>query len=281
METKITQEIVNKTLKPRKKNAHKGDFGHALLIAGSKGKMGAALIASRACLRSGVGLLTVHVPKCGANILQIGCPEAMVLEDSNENHFTSFKDLKSFKTIGIGPGIGIKSKTQKAVFELLNTIDFPLVIDADAINCLSLNKDWLKLMPENSVLTPHPKEFERLVGVWKTEKEKIEKQITFSKNFKCILVLKGHFTTVSTPFGKLYKNTSGNPGMAKGGSGDALTGMITAFIAQNYSPEKAALIGVYLHGLAGDLAVIEKSEFGMLASDLIDFIPNAFLKLRT
>lgn len=280
METKITQEIISKILKPRKKDAHKGEFGHALIIAGSKGKMGAAVISSRACLRSGVGLLTVHIPKCGVDILQITIPEAMVALDSNESHFTSTIELKSYKTIGIGPGIGTKSKSQKAIFELLCVVKFPIVIDADALNCLSLNKDWLNLLPENAVLTPHPKEFERLVGEWKSEREKIEKQVLFSKKFKCIIVLKGHFTTVCTPQGKLYKNTTGNPGMAKGGSGDALTGIITAFLAQGYTSEEACVIGVYIHGLAGDLAVKEKSEFGMLASDLIEYIPNAFKTVK-
>jgi len=279
METKITQEIVSKILKPRKKDAHKGDFGHALIIAGRKGKIGAAVIASRACLRSGVGLLTVHVPKCGVDILQIACPEAMIAIDSSEKYFTSSVDLKTFKTIGIGPGIGTKNKTQNAIYELLCVVNFSIVIDADAINCLSLNKDWLKLLPEYSVLTPHPKEFERLVGEWGNEKEKIEKQIAFSKKYKCILVLKGHFTTISTPEGKLYKNTTGNAGMAKGGSGDALTGIITSFLAQGYSSEEASIMGVYLHGLAGDFAAKEKSEFGMLASDLIEFIPETFLRL--
>lgn len=279
METKITQELVSKILKPRKKDAHKGDFGHAMIIAGSKGKMGAAVIASRACLRSGAGLVTVHVPKCGEGILQITNPEAMVLVDSNESYFTSKIDLKSIKTIGVGPGIGTKKKTQNAILELLGDINFPIVVDADALNCLSLNKDWLNLLPENSILTPHPKEFERLVGEWKSEQEKIEKQVLFSEKFKCILVLKSHLTIVSTPEGKLYKNTTGNPGMAKGGSGDALTGMITAFLAQGYSPEEAAVLGVYIHGMAGDLALKDKSEFGMLVSDLIELIPNAFLQL--
>lgn len=279
MQTKLTTQIIKSILKPRKRNANKGDFGHALIIAGSKGKMGAAVLSMKACLRSGVGLLTAHVPKCGIDILQVSIPEAMVFGDTNENHISSVIDLKHFQVIGIGPGIGTKSKTQKALQTLLKETKLPIVLDADALNCLSLNKEWYNLIPHNAILTPHSKEFERLVGTWKNEKEKIAKQMEFSRSYNCIIVLKGHRTTISTPDDKLFINSTGNPGMAKGGSGDVLTGMITAFLAQGYSASQSAILGVYIHGLAGDFASNEKSEYAVLASDLIEFIPQAFKKI--
>lgn len=280
METQITQEIVSKILKHRKKEAHKGDFGHALLISGRKGMMGSAVIASRACLRSGVGLLTTHIPACGEQILQISIPEAMLSLDSDENIFTGKIDIEKYVSIGIGPGIGTEGPTLNAVKILLESSTIPLVIDADALNCMALKKEFFKIIPKKSILTPHPGEFERLVGKWDSNEEKTRLQLSFSNQFDCYIVLKGHQTTISTPEGKLYKNTTGNPGMAKGGSGDALTGMITAFLAQGYSPEEASVIGVYLHGLAGDFAAKEKSEHGMLAGDLIESIPEAFKTVK-
>lgn len=272
----ITLQLVKEILQPRKLNSHKGNYGHAMIIAGSEGKMGAAILASRACLRSGVGLLTMHVPSCGQQIIQIAVPEAMVETDAEFSVFSTRIEQKKYTVIGFGPGIGTNVRTQKAVGELLKESLVPMVIDADGINCLSINKEMHKLIPEGSILTPHPGEFERLVGEWDSEENKIEKQLSFSKEFNCTIVLKGYRTSISTPDGKLYVNKTGNPGMAKGGSGDALTGIITAFVAQGYSSEESAILGVYIHGMAGDLAAEVKTQYGLLASDLIEFLPQAF-----
>jgi NAD(P)H-hydrate epimerase len=272
----ITQQLVQEILQPRKLEANKSDFGHALIVAGSKGKIGAAVLAAKACLRSGVGLLTVHVPDCGEQIMQISIPEAMVSIDADNSVFTDELEIGKYSIVAFGPGLGTNKNTQAAVKKLLTNHLTPMVIDADGLNCLSLNKELLPMIPENSILTPHPLEFERLVGKWETLEQKLEKQCHFSKTYNCFVVLKGNQTTISSPEGKLYKNTTGNPGMAKGGSGDALTGIITAFVSQGYSSEESSILGVYLHGLAGDLAAIEKTEFSLLPSDLIEFLPQAF-----
>lgn len=272
----ITLQLVKEILRPRKLDSNKGDYGHAMIIAGSEGKMGAAILAAKACLRSGVGLLTMHVPKCGQNIIQIAIPEAMVEVDYENSIFSARIDQKKYSVIGFGPGIGTNLLTQKAVVELLQESQAPMVIDADGLNCLSINKESYKLIPTGSILTPHPGEFERLVGEWDTDEGKMNKQLSFSIEFNCIIVLKGFRTSISTPEGKLYVNKTGNPGMAKGGSGDVLTGIITAFLAQGYSSEDAAILGVYIHGMAGDLAAEVKTEYSLLASDLIEFLPQAF-----
>ena len=279
MDISITVELVQSILKPRWKDSHKGDYGHALIIAGSEGMMGSAVLASKACLRSGVGLVTVHVPICGVKILQTSIPEAMVSIDATISCYSDDVNIEKYTVVAVGPGIGTNDLTQKAIHSLLKNAKTPLVLDADGLNCLSLNKDWLSLIPENSILTPHPKEFERLVGTWENEDQKIEKLKSLSNQLKSVVVLKGANTLISVPSGKLYQNSTGNPGMAKGGSGDVLTGMITAFLSQGYSSEESAILGVYIHGLSGDLAIKEFSEFSLLATDLIEFIPKAFLKL--
>lgn len=283
MPTLLTASFTQKILKPREKFAHKGTFGHALLLAGSKGKMGAAVIASKACLRSGTGLLTVHTPSCGTAILQTSIPEAMVSEDTNPSFIADLpEDLHRFSAIGVGPGIGTERDTELLLHAFLDLIQSPIVVDADALNAIAIDKRLLAKLPENAILTPHPKEFERLIGnTWTNREERTEIQVQFSRKNKVIVVLKDAETVISTPDGKLFQNTTGNPGMAKGGSGDALTGMITAFLAQAYSPIEAAQLAVYLHGLAGDLAVSTFSEHALLVSDLIDFIPKAFQKIET
>ncbi len=275
----ITVELVQSILKPRDKDSHKGTYGHALIIAGSEGVMGSAVLASKACLRSGAGLVTVHVPICGVEILQTSIPEAMISGDAKKSCFTDDVNIEKYTVVAVGPGIGTNSLTQNAIHTLLKKAKSPIVIDADGLNCLSLNKEWFSLIPKDSILTPHPKEFERLVGTWVNDDQKIEKLKSFSNQLEVIVVLKGSNTLISVPGGKLYQNSTGNPGMAKGGSGDVLTGMITAFLAQGYSSEESAVLGVYIHGLAGDLAVKEFSENSLLATDLIEFIPKAFLKL--
>ena len=280
MEVDINNKMVQAILLPRKKDAHKGDFGHALLVAGSEGMMGSAVLASKACLRSGVGLLTTHVPKCGVAILQTSIPEAIVSKDLNEAYCGEITNIEKYTSIAIGPGISTNEIAQNALFELLKRNKSRLIIDADGLNCLSLHPEWLKFIPANSLLTPHPKEFERLVGKWNSDEEKIQKLKHLCNEYSIYVLLKSSNTTVCSPNGDLFINTTGNPGLAKGGSGDVLTGMLLAFFSQGYSTKDAAILAVFLHGLAADLAVVEKTENGLLASDLIEFIPHAFKEIR-
>jgi NAD(P)H-hydrate epimerase len=274
------KDDIQQIIKKRSRFGHKGTYGHALLIAGSFGKMGAAVLASKACLRSGVGLLTVQIPHLGYPIIQTAVPEAMASVDQHDYTFTEFPDLSQFSAIGVGPGIGMKSNTKKALCELLEKARVPVVLDADALNILAENKSWLDKIPENSILTPHPGEFKRLVGESENSYENIQKQLEFSTKYKVIVVLKGAFTSISTPAGKLYFNSTGNPGIASAGSGDVLTGIITGLLAQGMSPENAAIAGVFIHGLAGDLAAKEKSEFSLVAGDIIEYLGKAFLLIE-
>ncbi|MEE4285720.1 MAG: NAD(P)H-hydrate dehydratase, partial [Mariniphaga sp.] len=275
----IEKEEVKQMIPVRSKFAHKGTFGHALLIAGSYGKMGASVLASKACLRSGVGLLTAHVPHFGYSIIQTAIPEAMVSIDDHDSIFTGTPDLTPFSAIGAGPGLGMKSNTRKALKELIEKAKVPLVFDADALNILSEHKEWLNDLPENSILTPHPGEFKRLAGETANSWERIQKQMQLAAELKVIIVLKGAFTTVALPNGKLYFNSTGNPGMATAGSGDSLTGIILGLVAQHIPPEHAAIAGVFLHGLAGDIAAHEKSENALIAGDITDYLGKAFFKL--
>ncbi len=259
-------------LTKREKFTHKGTYGHALIIAGSYGKMGAAILAGKSCLRSGVGLLTVHIPNCGYEIMQISIPEAMVSVDDKEFFVSTFPNHELFTTIGIGPGLDKDEATEEMLFRLLFAFKNPMVIDADALNILAKNQDWIPMVPKNSILTPHPKEFERLVGISENEFVRLEKAKAFAKKFNLIICLKGANTAVILTDGQVYFNSTGNPGMATGGTGDALTGIITGLLAQGLSPQDAAILGVYEHGKAGDVAAKIKGERAMLASDLIDCI---------
>ena len=276
----LTKEFISGKIKKREKFSHKGTYGHALLIAGSFGKMGASVLASRACLHSGVGLLTSHIPLSGYEIIQNSVPEAMISIDSSETVFSEVPDLSAFSAIGIGPGLDKKQETQQALKTLLQAKPIKLVIDADALNILSENKDWYNLLPENAILTPHPKEFERLAGASFNSFERLQKQIQFSEKLKVIVVCKGAHSCITFPDGGVFFNSTGNPGMATGGSGDVLTGIILGLLAQNYSPEDAALLGVYLHGLAGDLAATENGEYSLVAGDIIKHLGKAFLQLE-
>ncbi len=277
----VEKGSVGKMFPERTTFQHKGNFGHALLIAGGFGKMGAAVLASKACLRSGVGLLTSHVPRLGYPIIQTAVPEAMASVDRHDSMFTEFPKLKAFSAIGIGPGLGTKPDSSRALLALIEQSEVPVVIDADAINILSENKEWLPKLPENSILTPHPGEFERLAGASKNSYKNIQKQVRFSGKYKVILVLKGAFTSVSTPAGTVYFNSSGNPGMATAGSGDVLTGIILGLLAQGLAPEDAAIAAVYLHGVAGDISAGQKSQQSVIAGDIIENLGDAFLSLKT
>ncbi|MDB5209686.1 MAG: Bifunctional NAD(P)H-hydrate repair enzyme, partial [Sediminibacterium sp.] len=275
----LTKTFIQGLLKPRQKFSHKGTYGHAMLIAGSYGKIGAAILAARACLRSGPGLLTVHLPQCGHDIMQTTNPEAMVSPDTKKHWVGDEILTKTFSAVGIGPGLGTNEQTQKTFHYIITRNERPLVIDADALNILGMHKDWLEQLPVNSILTPHPKEFERLVGTTSSDFERHELQITFSKKYKLFIILKGAHTCITTPAGESYFNTTGNPGMAKGGSGDILTGILTGILAQGYSPLETCLISVFVHGLAGDLTRELLGETGMIAGDICDHLPEAFKQL--
>ena len=257
---------------PRVADSHKGNFGHTLLIAGSLGKMGAAVIAAKACLRSGTGLLTVNTPKDERVILQTSIPEAMI-----QMRTLKKQDLSSFTVIAIGPGIGIDKESRRIVEYTLHNYTKPMVLDADALNIIAANKKLFNKIPKGSIITPHIKEFDRLFGDHELIEQRIETAIKVASEFEMVVVLKGHQTIV-TAAGEVYTNTTGNAGLAKGGSGDALTGMIAAMLAQGYEPFTAARLGVYLHGLAADNALEKQSMESMLITDVIDCIGGAFRK---
>ena len=267
-------------LKKRNRYANKGTFGHALLLVGSYGKIGAAVLAARACLRSGVGLLTVQVPQCGYPILQTAVPEAMCLPDSHQHVLTGnpetgtekveSPDPASYATVGIGPGIGKAPETLAMLKQLLKGLKKPIVIDADALNLLAENRDLLKKLPPDSILTPHPKEFERLTKKWDNDYQKLDMLRQFAQTYKVVVVLKGAHTAVATPGGDVHFNSTGNPGLSTGGTGDVLTGVLTALLAQGYDPIEAAVLGVFAHGLAGDRVAEQRGQTGMIASDIIE-----------
>lgn len=277
----VDDTIIHSIHKPRKRFAHKGNFGHALLVAGSYGKMGAAILSAKACMRSGAGLLTCHIPKCGYEILQSTVPEAMVMTDVNDELNTKVDgDLTKYEAIGIGPGIGTAAATKMMLRELFDSYRSPVVIDADALNIIATQKDLLQMIPAGSILTPHPKEFERLFGKTDNDFEKIELALEKAKELNCIIVLKGHHTLIATTDGKGFFNSTGNPGMATAGSGDVLTGILTGLLAQGYSSVETAILGVYLHGLAGDFAAKEFSMEAMVAGDIISNVCVTFLALK-
>jgi len=257
-------------MQPRKAFSHKGTFGHALLIGGSLGKIGSIAMATKACLRAGSGLVTVCVPQCGVEIVQTLIPEAMVLPNQGKGVLEGNIEIGNKTAIGIGVGVGLDEKTAKTLQNIITNTNGPLVIDADGINILAENKTWLAFLPNLTILTPHPGEFKRLVGDWQSDEEKIEKLKEFSRKFNLIVILKGAFSIVCTPNGNLFYNSTGNAGMATAGSGDVLFGIITGYLAQGLSPLNAAILGVYNHGLAGDLMVESTSQTALIATDIIE-----------
>lgn len=276
----VEKKDIKVILKPRRKFDHKGNNGSALLIAGSYGKMGAAVMAAQAAMRAGLGLLTTHVPGSGLTIIQSSVPESMASVDVNERHLTTLPSPEDFDAVGIGPGIGLHAETKRAFEKLLQQSKTPVVVDADAITLLANHPSLLLLLPSQSILTPHPGEFKRLVGDWTNDFERLEKQKKMSKQTSSIIVLKGAHSSITTPDGDVYFNSTGNPGMATAGSGDVLTGILTSLLAQGYNSREAALLGVYLHGLAGDLAAHKMGEISLLATDIIHSIPEAYRILR-
>jgi len=266
-------EDILKLLKPRKKFSHKGNYGHGLLVAGGYGRMGAAILSAKAAHRSGIGLLTAHVPEKCVDVLQVASPETMLSIDEDKKSATAIKNLDKYNAIGIGPALGFDKKTIKLVKQLfVENKDKSFVIDADAITIIGENKKIRKNIPEKSVLTPHPKELLSLISETKNDFLRLQLQREFSKKYKVTIVLKGANTAISCPDGKVYFNSNGNPGMATGGSGDVLTGIILALIAQNYNPEDAAKIGVFYHGLSADIAAGEFGQMSLIASDIIDYL---------
>lgn len=270
---KLDLNCIKNSYKKRPCDSHKGTHGHALLIAGSSDKMGAAIIASKACLRSGVGLLTVAFYPENKNVLFNSIPEAMYVNSCVMN------DLSPFNAIGIGPGIGVDEISLQYIYELYEN-NLPVVFDADALNLIVKYKiDW-KNFNFPFVLTPHPKEFDRLFGEHISESERRNTAIQKAKELNCVIVLKGHKTFITNGIHS-FENTTGNSGLAKGGSGDALTGMITSFLAQGYTTLEAAKLGVYLHGLAADITLQTQSEESMLITDVIENIGLAFKHLNS
>ena len=269
-----TEDMAMPILRKRTKFSHKGTYGHALLVAGSSGKTGAALLAAEACLRTGVGLLTAHLPKDALLPMQIYLPEAMTSIDKSETHCTEIDDIIPYTAIGVGPGIGKNAETATLLKKIIQDATQPLVLDADALNIISENPTWLSFLPDNTILTPHPKEFERLFGKTNNSYERLELQRKMSVIHNIIIVLKGAHTAITFPNGTCFFNSTGNPGMATAGSGDVLTGMILSLLAQRYTPQEAALLGVYLHGKAGDEAAKEIGENSMIARDIVKSIDN-------
>lgn len=261
--------IITSIFHKRKSNSHKGNFGHVLVIAGCQQKMGAAVISTKACLKSGSGLITTLIPKSERNTIFATIPEAMVFFRED------VVDFSCYNAIGIGPGLSQDEAAQKLLYSVLLKVNFPVVFDADALNILANNQDWMLQLPKNSILTPHPKEFDRLFGHHSSDEERRITATTKAKSLQCIIVLKGYKTFVND--GNIaFENTTGNAGLAKGSSGDALTGIITGFLAQNYTPIHAAILGVFLHGLAADITLENQSEESMLITDVIENLGKAF-----
>lgn len=276
----VFDDIVN-ALKPRSAFSHKGTFGHALLIAGSYGMMGAAILASKACLRTGVGLITSHVPRLGYPIIQAVVPESIFSIDKSDHRFTGIDLSEPYTALGVGPGIGTGAETIHAFEKLLKDFRKPVVIDADALNIIAQKKELLNIISPDSILTPHPKEFDRIFGNSQSGYARNILQIEMAQKFKIIIVLKGAHTSVALPDGTCFFNSTGNPGMATAGCGDVLTGMILSLLSQGYDPARAAILGPFIHGLAGDIAVGETGYHACIASDIIHSLGNAFVKLES
>ena len=263
-------------IKQRTPFAHKGSFGHGLIVSGSYGKMGAAVLASHACISSGAGLVSAFVPSCGYEIIQTRVPEVMVHSAESEMELSGTIDYSPYTAIGVGPGIGQDTPTMETVQHLLTTASCTLVLDADALNLLGKDKSLLSSLPKNTILTPHLKEFERMFGATKSCFDRLQRQRDVSIEYGVYIILKGKFSSISCPDGSIYFNSTGNPGMATAGSGDVLTGILTGLLCQGYTPHEGAILGTYLHGLAGDLYADDFAEESLIASKIIDYLGSAF-----
>ncbi|MBN2730531.1 MAG: NAD(P)H-hydrate dehydratase [Bacteroidales bacterium] len=271
-----TIEDIESLVLPRPKFAHKGTYGHTLIFAGGKGKMGAVVLSAKAALRSGCGLVSVHTPEKQSHIIQSSAPEAMISGDADPNFISEFPEIAQFTSIGFGPGCGTDEKTAKVLKNIIQNANQPLVLDADALNILAENKTWLAFLPKNSILTPHIGEFKRLNGDSKNDFERLNDASALAMKHGIIIILKGANTAICAPDGNIYFNPTGNPGMAKGGSGDVLTGFLAGLLAKGMNPLHAAILGVYLHGLAGDIAAENLSMEAMKSGDIIEMLPEAW-----
>lgn len=267
----VEARSVRPLLKSRPLFSGKRDYGSVLLMAGSVGMVGAAVLAAKATMKSGAGLVTVHSAKVGMQVVQTVVPVAMFEPDKNDNYITDMTVHHTHQAVAVGPGIGTNTRTIDALEQLLKTCKAPLVLDADALNCIARRPALLQLLPPQTIITPHVGEFDRLFGEQPNSEERLKKAMDMANYYNIIIVLKGHYTATVRPTGRVYFNSTGNPGMATAGSGDVLTGVIAAFLAQGYRPEHAATIGAFVHGLAGDLAAEQIGEFGLTASDIADW----------
>ncbi len=277
----IDESEVRQRMLDRSPFAHKGQMGTALMIAGSYGMAGAAVLASKACLRSGAGKVVVNTPRRNIPILQAAVPEAVVQSGNEETIFAETVDTEDYQAMGIGPGLGQSEQTAIALIAQLRRTQCPIVVDADAINILANHRAWLQQLPKGIIMTPHPKEFDRLEGHSADTYERITKARNLAERLKGYIILKGHYTAICCPDGHIMFNATGNAGMATAGSGDVLTGILTGLLARGYKPQDACIVGVYLHGLAGDLAVQELGEESLIASDIIQYLSKAFKRNTT
>ena len=278
--TIIEESDIRNSLLPRSPYAHKGQMGNALLIAGSYCMAGAAVLAAKACLRSGVGKLTVSSPRRNIPVLQQAVSEAVIKTGTEETIFAESIDTEGYNALGIGPGLGQSEQTAIALIAQLRRTQCPMIADADAINILANHRAWIQQLPKGIILTPHPKEFDRLEGHSADSYERLTKACNLAERLQGIVILKGHYTAICMADGHVMFNPTGNAGMATAGSGDVLTGIITGLLARGYQPKEACMVGVYLHGLAGDLAAAELGEESLLASDIIQYLPRAFKRLK-
>lgn len=277
----IEERDMRKCLIPRPDFANKGTMGHALIIAGSYGMAGAAVLATKACLRSGSGKVTVHTPKRNYTVMQVSVPEAVLQMDREETHFSDSVNADDFDALGIGPGIGMGESTAIALIGQIRRTQCPIVVDADALNILANHQAWMQQLPQGIIMTPHPKEFDRLVNnVSNSDYERLTKAGQLAERLQGYVLLKGHYTALCMPDGNIVFNSTGNSGMATAGSGDVLTGIITGLLARGYARAEACMLGMYLHGLAGDLAAKSLGKESLLAGDIIDYLPQAFLRLE-
>lgn len=279
--TQIEEKDIRPRMIHRSDFVHKGNMGNALLVAGSYGMAGAAVLAARACLRSGAGKVTVNIPKRNYDVMQISVPEAVLQIDREDTYFSEPTDTDDFDALGIGPGIGMNENTAIALIAQLRRTQCPIVADADALNILANHRAWMQQLPKGIILTPHPKEFDRMAGNISNDcYERLTKAREMAERLGVYIMLKGHNTALCLPDGHVYFNPTGNAGMATAGSGDVLTGIITALLARGYNTKDAALVGMYLHGLAGDLAMKSTGKESLIASDIIDYLPQAFKRLN-
>ena len=277
----LTKEVIQELYLPVPKFTYKGSHGLGILIAGSRNMPGAALLSAKAALRSGLGKIIVHAPNTVLEKVAISLPEAILNRDLHTEYFSAPPEIiPQGSALAVGPGLGTDQTTVTALYHLLNAVPYPIIVDADALNILSEHNTWLNKLPEKSILTPHAGEFDRLTGKSQNRIERLQKGYDFAQKYQVIVILKGHYTTIIFPDGRIIMNTTGNQGMATAGSGDVLTGILLGLLAKGYSPENAAKLGVYLHGLAGDCALKNQSHESLIASDIIENLGEGFLKLR-